>query len=420
MESYRKFAAVVLWMTAVIFIGANIRMYHTAQDSQERMYRVEIARLVKEIQKNGFQSQDLSDFEHIYHVECRTEIDLTASDTVRQFFEQTDSDHCFRLINGVLYRFDYTMQSAYTYRNMAKAVNVSLAVMSLLLICVLLYIRQTMIKPFEAMKDIPYELSKGRLAVPLPQNKSRFFGRFLWGIDLLRENMEERKRRELKLQRAQKTLVLSVSHDIKTPLSAIKLYAKVISRNLYEDDEQLKKIAENMEAKADEIGGFVTQMIKASGEDFLNIEVGKDGFYLSQLVKNIAGYYEDKLKLLHTDFIIEPYVERLLKGDFDRSVEVLQNMMENAIKYGDGTGIALKFGEEEDCVLVTVQNSGNTLPESELLHIFDSFWRGSNVQNNAGSGLGLYICRSLMHRMDGDIFAYIQDGDMYVSAVFRK
>ena len=140
MESYRKFAAVVLWMTAVIFIGANIRMYHTAQDSQERMYRVEIARLVKEIQKNGFQSQDLSDFEHIYHVECRTEIDPEASDTVRQFFEQTDSDHCFRLINGVLYRFDYTMQSAYTYRNMAKAVNVSLAVLSLLIICVLLYI----------------------------------------------------------------------------------------------------------------------------------------------------------------------------------------------------------------------------------------------------------------------------------------
>ena len=54
MESYRKFAAVVLWMTAVIFIGANIRMYHTAQHSQERMYRVEIARLVKEIQKKWF------------------------------------------------------------------------------------------------------------------------------------------------------------------------------------------------------------------------------------------------------------------------------------------------------------------------------------------------------------------------------
>lgn len=418
MKSYNRFAAVVLMTIAAIFIGTNIRIYAIGQNSQERMYRVEVARLAKEIGKNGCRGLDLSAYDYICSVQRYT--DDIFSDDLEQFLEKAEYDCCFRLINGMLYRFDYTVHSDSEQTQLAEIVNLSLACMSLLLICVLLYIRQKILKPFEAMKEIPYELSKGRLAIPLSENKNRFFGRFVWGIDLLRENMEQQKRRELDLLRAQKTLVLSVSHDIKTPLSAIKLYAKVISRHLYADEEQLDKIAESMGAKADEIGGFVTQMIKASGEDFLNIEIGKDGFYLSQLVKKTAAYYDDKLKLLHTDFLIGTYMDCMLKGDFDRSVEVLQNMMENAVKYGDGRRIVLRFGEEEDCVLITVQNSGNTLPEHELLHIFDSFWRGSNAQSSSGSGLGLYICRSLMQRMDGDMFAQVQEEDMCVTAVFRK
>ena len=67
-----------------------------------------------------------------------------------------------------------------------------------------------------------------------------------------------------------------------------------------------------------------------------------------------------------------------------------------------------------------VTNSGNTLPESELSHIFESFWRGSNSERDKGSGLGLYICRQLMHKMDGEIFADIQGDFMCVTTVFRK
>ena len=94
--------------------------------------------------------------------------------------------------------------------------------------------------------------------------------------------------------------------------------------------------------------------------------------------------------------------------------------MENAIKYGDGRCIDLEFSEEDGCVLICIRNSGCTLPDTELPHIFDSFWRGSNSENCSGSGLGLYICRQLMRKMNGDIFAQIKDGCMIVTAVFPK
>ncbi|MEE6208441.1 MAG: sensor histidine kinase, partial [Alphaproteobacteria bacterium] len=57
--------------------------------------------------------------------------------------------------------------------------------------------------------------------------------------------------------------------------------------------------------------------------------------------------------------------------------------------------------------------------KNELPHIFDSFWRGSNTGSNSGSGLGLYICRTLMRKMNGDIFAEILDEEMVVTTVFE-
>lgn len=211
-----------------------------------------------------------------------------------------------------------------------------------------------------------------------------------------------------------------MSHDIKTPLSAVKLYAKALSRGLYTEPEKQKEIAENINKKADEIEMYVSRIISASREDFLQLEVKDGEFYLSSLAGGLTGYYQEKLELIKTEFTVQRYLDCLLKGDFDRSMEVLQNIMENAVKYGDGSRIEVQFGEEDGCVLCSVRNNGCTLSDTELPHIFESFWRGANTGKQPGSGLGLYISRQLMYKMGGDIFAEVRDGMMIVTLVFQK
>ena len=93
--------------------------------------------------------------------------------------------------------------------------------------------------------------------------------------------------------------------------------------------------------------------------------------------------------------------------------------MENAIKYGDGENITVSVEEKEDLRLVTVTNTGTPVSPDEAAHIFSSFYRGSNIKNKPGSGLGLYICRKLMNMMDGEIYVKRLENGMSVTAGFR-
>jgi signal transduction histidine kinase len=372
-----------------------------------RQYRVEISRLAREIEANG--SADISECEYVTNIERYGEK-----------FYSTDSDYVIYEINGELYRFDYNSNGYSNKTYFMGIVNVVLGVIAILFIAVMLYIKYAILAPFERLSSLPYELSKGNLTTPIEEMKTRFFGKFLWGIDVLRENIEQQKQRELEMQKEKKMLLLSLSHDIKTPLSAIKLYSAALSKNLYSDTEKQQKVAESITEKADEIEGYVSQIITASREDFLGLEVDMGEFYLSELVEKIAGYYREKLVLIKTDFIVGKYKNCLLSGDLNRSIEVLQNIMENALKYGDGRRMELIFPEDDECVQIAVTNGGCTLGKDDLPHIFESFWRGANAENIGGSGLGLYICRQLMCKMNGEIYAEI-DGDIItITVVFVR
>lgn len=320
--------------------------------------------------------------------------------------------------NGqIIYKVDYNgNKDSYNL----ILINCSLAGVVAISVFTYIYINKRIIKPFSDIKEMPYELAKGNLNIPIKEQKNKFFGKFTWGMDMLRENLENNKKRELKYQKEKKTLILSLSHDIKTPLSAIKLYSKALEENLYNTEEKKKEVIEGIIKNTDEIEHYVNEIVKNSREDFIDLPVNNQGFYLKDAIDKIDAYYTDKLETVHTSFLVEKYTNCLLRGDKDRIVEVMQNVIENAIKYGDKKEIKINFSDEEDCKLVSISNTGCELKEEDLPHIFDSFYRGSNSQKQEGSGLGLYICKQLMHKMNGDIFAQIDNNNFIITIVIRK
>lgn len=401
MKSYDKMILLAALIFIAILFAVNLIFPKDTADGGG-LFKVETNRIAQEIAAGN-------------------EINLNNYRTAAGVYEDesaSDAPYVMREIDGRLYRIEY--KTKHNNNDIKDFVNGIIILLFFIIFGILLYIRQAILKPFNEISDLPYMLAKRNLTVPLKETKSRYFGKFIWGLDMLREELESSHQRELERAKREKTAILSVSHDLKTPLAAIKLYAKAISNNLYNDESKQRSAAENINIKADEIERYVKDLIGKINSGFMKFKVESREVYLSDILKRINKYYCEKLKLLGTDFVIGDYADCLLVCDPDRMEEVLQNIMENAVKYGDGKLIRIDVSDEEYHKLIVISNSGCTLPDAELSHVFDSFWRGSNAGDKAGNGLGLYICRRLMNEMGGDVFAEIRDGMMRVTVVCRK
>jgi len=399
MIDFNRIIAIIILLFALLIVSANIFLFNFAQ-SDNKHHLVEINRSYIDIINNGF-NNDVSEYQYIKSISfIMSDADFVSNDA-----------YVIRAYGGGYIKFTYN----YYISNNVIVVNMIFIIFTVTILTILLYIKTKIIKPFNKVIEMPYELSKGHLTKSLGEEKSRFFGKFIWGLDMLRETLEQRKTNELRLLKEKKTLVLSISHDIKTPLSAIKLYTKAMSEGLGDSSELLCKI----DRSAEKIESFVNDIIKTSKEDFLNIEVVNSEFYLADFMGRIFDYYSDKMELLNINFVIGEYENCLIYGDIERTIEAFENIIENAIKYGDGRSIEIGIAREESCCLVTVKNSGSVLPADEAVHVFDSFWRGSNAKDKKGSGLGLYICRRIITAMNGDIFIETNGSHLNVTAVLK-
>ncbi len=402
MKAFRTLCVIVVSVFLLLAALLNVLLIRTNRYN-DGIYRVEAKRLMDTIAETG--RYDLSDYPH-----------LTGVFAEEETLFHSDAHYLITEANGTLYRVEYAVDNE---MRALVPVNCTLALCFLILIGLLLYIRRHIILPFNRMRSVPQELAKGNLAVELPEERSRYFGSFTWGVNLLRESIEDSRKKEITMQRDKKRLLLSLSHDIRTPLSAIKMNASALAKGLYTDEEKRHAALESIQVRADEIKYSIDEIITAAGKDFLDFEVTQGEAFLSAVILKIQARYAPSLSVSGAELAIGEYRDCLLSCDPDRLCECLQNLMENAIKYGDGRCISMEFDRMDGCELITVSNTGCTLETKELPLIFDSFHRGSNAGSTPGNGLGLFICKRLMSRMGGDVYADIRNGAFRITLVVK-
>ncbi len=413
----KKCKLIILLITA-LYIAMAAGMFITMKHVEDKMnndYRVEISRLSRKIINSGlpngdFGAIDLSPYSYINNIYKVTYISTDADEDRINSFYSVKNQYQMEIVPVMLgerltgyLRFDYKKDIDTTSYLIVS--QIFLMMIYIISFSLLLYIEQRILKPFHQLSNIPYEMSRGNLNDVMKESKSRYFGRFVWGIGMLKDTLDSHKNRELKLAKDKKMILLSISHDIKTPLNAINLYAKALEQEVYTTQEEKTEAVIKIQEKTAEINEFVNQIIKSSTEDVVSIEVKDAEYYLADLVNKVNTGYSDKCKIHKMDFEIGGFENHLLKGDIDRMYEAIGNLIENAFKYGDGKRLSLTFSEEDYCVLIHIYNSGTPVSDDELSHLFESFYRGSNTEGKAGNGLGLYICNEIMKKMNGDIYA---------------
>ncbi|SEQ74695.1 HAMP domain-containing protein [Lachnospiraceae bacterium NE2001] len=295
------------------------------------------------------------------------------------------------------------------------------------------YVQKRIITPFDKMQSFAGRVAEGKLDEPLLMDEGNMFGAFTESFDIMREELAESKKRELALQRKEKELVASLSHDLKTPITGIKLTTELLKAKLdvklaglanikqendpiseNSDSPSKEKIGnsekkeildmseklDNIYKKADQIDVLVSDLFTATLDDLGEFKVNcqdEDSAVISELLRK-----NDDRGLVSEDEI----PKLVVNIDKRRMSQVVGNILINSYKYA-GTKISVRYAVVEGFLEMSIRDFGPGVKDDELELITNKFYRGKQAEESGqdGSGLGLYIARNLMEKMNGELTA---------------
>ncbi len=265
------------------------------------------------------------------------------------------------------------------------------------------FVNKSIILPFDNMKRFAGSIAEGNLDAPLDMDRGNLFGAFTESFDIMREELAESKKREIALARREKELVASLSHDLKTPVTGIKLSCELLTAKLEAGGgtasiapEDLSEKLDNIYKKADQIDVLVSDLLSSTMEELDELRVACTDENAAVLGEIVHRYDDRKLT------VMGDIPEVLIRIDFRRMSQVIGNIISNSYKYA-GTKIEITFRLVEEYLEMRIRDFGPGVPEDEISLITNKFYRGRQWAKSKedGSGLGLYIARMLMEKMDG-------------------
>ncbi|MCR2804004.1 HAMP domain-containing sensor histidine kinase [Paenibacillus soyae] len=295
-----------------------------------------------------------------------------------------------------------------------KAIKIRLAIILfiaftlLAILCVLYaaFLNRTIFRPFRELQAFAANVARGKLDVPLTMSQDNPFGAFTESFDIMREELAAARQSEYEANRSKKELVASLSHDIKTPVASIKAVSELML--LKATDEKMQKQLNTIYAKAEQINLLVTDMFHATLEELNELKVATTEELSSVLYGMINSVN------IHDQIHCEPIPDCMIVTDVHRLQQVLDNIVSNAYKYAN-TPITITSRLTAQHLELHIADNGPGIPEDELPLLFNKFYRGSNAEGRSGSGLGLYISKYLMQRMQGDIACRNREGGFTVT-----
>ncbi|MBP5378306.1 MAG: HAMP domain-containing histidine kinase [Ruminococcus sp.] len=308
-----------------------------------------------------------------------------ADNKLAGFAEYTYSDDIFTLVRHI--------------------VNIILTICFLLLTGAVLYIHFAVFKPFRRLSEYPERLARLRDIQKLPESRSRYFGKYIWGMNMLTDILAASSHRIHMLEGQHQKLVSSIAHGVKTPLANIRLYTDAVRTGLYSDTGMSSDIADKIDSNTAKIESMAAELMTASEVTNDGYDIEKDLFPLSELAELVRSEYTDRMALLRIPFTVECEGAPVMESDKYALYRAVSQLLENALKYGDGSGITVKMMKQDDAFCISVRDKGELLPENELPYVFRSYWRGSNAADKSGCGIGLYVVHETAKALGGSVHA---------------
>lgn len=237
-------------------------------------------------------------------------------------------------------------------------------------------------------------------------------------IAQLADTLNYTSRELAKADNLQKDLIANVSHDLRTPLTMVKSYAEMIRDLSGNNPEKRNAHLQVIIDEADRLNLLVADLLTLSkmqsGVDVLNITK----FCLRDSILSILNSYRLLEEEEGYNFTYQCDPNIIVTGDEARIKQVLSNLVNNAVRYsGEGKDISITVTEKDDSVRCEVSDTGQGIPEEDLEHIWERYYKSSSnhSRNTMGTGLGLSIVKEilLLHKVSFGVTSKLNEGSTF-------
>ena len=268
----------------------------------------------------------------------------------------------------------------------------------LYMVMLLFYIWHSILRPFQKLENYAQEVAGGNLDITLDYERRNYFGAFTWAFDHMSKEILAARKKEHEAIEANKTIVASLSHDIKTPIASIRAYSEALEANLGASFEKRRQYSETIIRKCDEVTTLVNDLVLHSLSELEKLEIKCEEISAVEVIRNTIRDLEfERLELK------KPLVIANIWGDRKRIAQILENLLNNARKYAPNARVEIFTEVEEGLYLLHVRDHGKGILPEDMPFVMQKFYRGKNVFDMPGSGLGLYIVSYLVEEMGGEV-----------------
>ena len=219
------------------------------------------------------------------------------------------------------------------------------------------------------------------------------------------------KNRELEEMR--QVFVSNVSHELRTPLTSLKALTETLQGAVDQDPQAAKRFLQMMDVEIDKLSQMVLELLELSRIESGRVELNKKSIPVSDLIRPAV----ERMRLQAERSGLKLGMEiadnlPLIHVDDERIEQVLVNLIHNAIKFTPAGGaVSVSANQKGNEILITVTDTGIGIPEKDLPHIFERFYKVDPARATGGTGLGLAIARHLVEAHQGRIWAESKEGE---------
>jgi len=279
-------------------------------------------------------------------------------------------------------------------------ISTTIIITIILVICDYIRRRVMIYTPLQEILDATKALSKGDFKVKLkPKNPYGEYDEFdLIKVDLNRMANELSKSEMLKTD-----FIANVSHEIKTPISIINNYVKLLSNDSLTKEEKDKYLA-NIKYACSKLSDLISNILKLNKLDNQRLKVDLKKFNLSESIINQIVQFEELIEQKEIELICDIEEDLYIVSEESYLEIIWNNLISNAIKFTEPKGtIKISLKKVENKYQIMISDTGIGMDKETGAHIFDKFYQGDTSRSKEGNGLGLALVKRVIDLLGGSI-----------------